>query len=122
MFAGRAYPVGKTASCLRRACALLLAAVDAAALNVMGWKAASWLTRVRHKGNVTVRKVASLRLVLQVSFAAVMVSLYLLFPAAFPHPHGRPPYLGLAMLAIPILLAAMQWIRVARESVGTQCS
>ena len=87
--------------------ALLLAVVDAAALNVMGWKAALWLTRLRHKGNVTIRKVASLRLVLQVSFAAVMVLLFRLFPAAFPQPCGRTKILALAMLAIPILLAAM---------------
>ena len=49
-----------------------------------------------------------------------IVTLYLLFPAAFPHPHGRPPYLGLVMLAIPILLAAMQWCRAERAHDFTQ--
>ena len=102
--------------------ALLLFVVEVAALDVMGWEVASWIARLRHPDNTTVRDVASWRLVILGAFAALLVTLYLLFPAAFPHPHGRPPYLGLVMLAIPILLAAMQWCRAAREPVGTQCS
>ena len=65
-------------------------------------------------------RVASWRLVIPVVFSALLMSLYLLFPTAFPHPHGRPPYLGLVMLAIPILLAAIQWCRAARAHGFTQ--
>ncbi len=101
---------------------LLLAAVQVAALDVMVWEAASWLARLRHKGSVTVRKVASLRFGLQVAFAAVMVLLFRLFPAAFPQPKGGTAYLALAMLAVPILLAAIYWIRAAQGPVGTQRS
>jgi hypothetical protein len=39
-----------------------------------------------------------------------------------PQPKGRTVYLALAMLAVPILLAAIYWIRAARGPVGTQCS
>jgi len=100
--------------------ALLLFVVEVAALDVMGWEVASWIARLRHTDDTTVRDVASWRLVILGAFSALLVSLYLLFPAAFPHPHGRPPYLGLAMLAIPILLAAMQWCRAARTHGFTQ--
>ena len=99
---------------------LLLFAVEVAALDVMGWQTASSIMGLRHRGETTVRQVASTRLAIQVSFTALMVLLFALFPAAFPHPHGRPPYLGLAMLAIPILLAAMQWCRAKRVSGFTQ--
>ena len=102
--------------------ALLLFVVEVAALDVMGWEVASWIARLRHHDDTTVRDVAFWRLVILGAFAALLVTLSRLFPAAFPHPHGRPPCLGLVMLAIPILLAAMQWTRVAREPVGTQCS
>ena len=81
---------------------------------------ASWIARLRHTDDTTVRDVASWRLVILGAFSTLLVSLYLLFPAAFPHPHGRPPYLGLAMLAIPILLAAVQWCRAVRDSGFTQ--
>ena len=93
---------------------LLLFVVEVAALDVMGWQTASSIMGLRHRGDVTVRQVASTRLAIQVSFTALMVLLFALFPSAFPHPHGRPPYLGLAMLSIPILLAAVQWCRAAR--------
>jgi hypothetical protein len=99
---------------------LLLFVVEVAALDVMGWETASCITGLRHRGDTTVRQVASTRLAIQVSFTALMVLLFALFPAAFPHPHGRPPYLGLAMLTIPILLAAVQWFRAARDSGFTQ--
>ena len=39
-----------------------------------------------------------------------------------PQPKGETVYLALAMLAVPILLAAIYWIRAARGPVGTQCS
>ena len=94
--------------------ALLLFVVEVAALDVMGWEIASWIARLRHPDDMTVRDVASWRLVILGAFSALLVSLYRLFPAAFPHPHGRPPYLGLVMLAIPILLAAIQWYRADR--------
>ena len=94
--------------------ALLLFVVEVAALDVMGWEVASWIARLRHPNDTTVRDVASWRLVILGAFSALLVTLYLLFPAAFPHPHGRPPYLGLVMLAIPILLAAIQWCRADR--------
>ena len=94
--------------------ALLLFVVEVAALDVMGWEVASWIARSRNPEDTTVRDVASWRLVILGAFSALLVTLYLLFPAAFPHPHGRPPYLGLVMLAIPILLAAIQWCRAAR--------
>ena len=97
---------------------LLLFVVEVAALDVMGWEVASWIARLRHTDDTTVRDVASWRLVILVAFSALLVTLYLLFPAAFPHPHGRPPYLGLVMLAIPILLAAMQWCRAADSTQG----
>ncbi len=100
--------------------ALLLFVVEVAALDVMGWETASCVTGLRHRGDATVRQVASMRLAIQVSFTALMVLLFALFPAAFPHPHGRPPYLGLAILAIPILLAAIQWCRAARANGFTQ--
>ena len=100
--------------------ALLLFVVEVAALDVMGWEVASWIARLRHTDDTTVRDVASWRLDILGAFSALLVSLYLLFPAAFPHPHGRPPYLGLVMLAIPILLAAMQWCRATRDSGFTQ--
>ena len=99
---------------------LLLFVVEVAALDVMGWQTASSIMGLRHRGDATVRQVASTRLAIQVSFTALMVLLFALFPAAFPHPHGRPPYLGLVMLAIPILLAAMQWYRATRVSGFTQ--
>ena len=99
---------------------LLLFVVEVAALDVMGWEVASWIARLRHPDDTTVRDVASWRLVILVAFSALLVTLYLLFPAAFPHPHGRPPYLGLAMLAFPILLAAIQWCRAARGHGFTQ--
>ena len=97
---------------------LLLFVVEVAALDVMGWQTASSIMGLRHRGDATVRQVASTRLAIQVSFTALMVLLFALFPAAFPHPHGRPPYLGLVMLAIPILLAAMQWCRAADSTQG----
>ena len=99
---------------------LLLFVVEVAALDVMGWETASCVTGLRHRGETTVRQVASLRLAIQVSFTALMVLLFALFPAAFPRPHGRPPYLGLAMLSIPILLAAIQWCSTARTHGFTQ--
>ena len=100
--------------------ALLLFVVEVAALDVMGWEVASWIARSRNFEDTTVRDVASWRLVILGAFAALLVTLYLLFPAAFPHPYGRPPYLGLVMLAIPILLAAMQWYRATRVSGCTE--
>ena len=98
--------------------ALLLFVVEVAALDVMGWEVASWIARLRHHDDTTLRDVASWRLVILVAVSARLVTLYRLFPAAFPHPHGRPPYLGLAMLAIPILLAAIQWCRAADSTQG----
>ena len=95
---------------------LLLFVVEVAALDVMGWQTASSIMGLRHRGEATVRQVASTRLAIQVSFSALMVLLFALFPAAFPHPHGRPPYIGLVMLSIPILMAVMQWCRAGRVS------
>ena len=100
--------------------ALLLFVVEVAALDVMGWEVASLIAKLRHPDDTTVRDVASWRLVILGAFSVLLVSLYLLFPAAFPHPHGRPPYLGLVMLAIPILLAAIQWCSTARTHGFTQ--
>jgi hypothetical protein len=100
--------------------ALLLFVVEVAALDVMGWETASCMTWLRHRADSTVRQVASTRLAIQVLFTALMTLLFALFPATFPHPHGRPPYLGLAMLSIPILLATVQWCRAERANGFTQ--
>lgn len=92
---------------------LIATVVDVAALDVCGWKIASWIAWRRYRKNITVRRVASWRLALQTAFAALMVLLYAVFPTMFPHPNGRPPYLGLCILCVPIALAAIQLFRAS---------
>lgn len=94
---------------------LIMAVVDVAVLDVFGWKIASWIAWWRYRENITERRVAVWRLAVQFSFAILMVLLFTLFPTAFPHPHGRPPYVGLGILCAPMVLAATQWFRAEKD-------
>ena len=95
--------------------ALVAVAVDVAALDVCGWKVAALIAWRRHRESITVRRVASTRLSIQIAFAVLMVLLYAVFPAYLPHPNGRPPFIGLGILSVPILLAAIQFLRSANS-------
>lgn len=92
---------------------LVLMATCVAMCDLCGWKYAVLIAGWRYRENITIRRVATLRLALQTVFAVLMVLLYAAFPTMFPHPNGRPPYLGLGILCVPIALAAIQLFRAS---------
>ncbi len=90
-------------------------ALDIAACDVLGWKVATWIAAARRDGNVTARKVAVMRIAVQMAFIALMALLYAVVPAYLPHPHGHLPYFGLCIPGAAIAMAAIQLFRASKN-------
>ncbi len=90
---------------------LVAAALDIAMLDVIGWKVAAWFAALRHGKAVTERQVASTRLAVQILGMALFVIAFSAFPTYLPRPNGHFPFIGLALLAVPVLLAVRQLSR-----------
>ena len=87
---------------------LVAAALDIALFDVMGWMAATRIALLRHGKAVTERQIASMRLAVQILFMVLFVVAFTAFPTHLPRPNGHFPCIGMALLAVPMLLAAIQ--------------
>ncbi len=90
---------------------LAAAALDIATVDIIGWKVATWFAALRHGKAVTERQVASTRLAVQILGMALFVIAFSAFPTYLPRPNGHFPFIGLALLAVPVLLAVRQLSR-----------
>lgn len=92
-----------------------VAAACMALYDVLIWKFAAWAAWLRHRENVTVRRVAFWRLAVLVAFAVLVPAMFALFPAAFPQPGARARFMCSVVLVPPIVMAAAQWRRAGRR-------